>query len=95
VVYENGTAVVTRTSGQSSCTLDRDARGNLDAIFRQAGFTSLADTYPAPVPGADYFSYEISYRGKTIRTETTGVPDALSPVIVVLDDLVSRCGRGP
>jgi hypothetical protein len=95
VVYENGTAVVTRTSGQRTCTLDRDARGNLDAIFRQAGFTSLADTYPAPVPGADYFSYEISYRGKTIRTETTGVPDALSPVIVVLDDLVSRCGRGP
>jgi hypothetical protein len=95
VVCGNGTVLVTRNTGQSTCALDREAQEDLDAIFRQAGFTTLADTYPAPVPGADYFSYEISYHGKTVRTETTGVPDALSPVITALDELVSRCGRGP
>jgi hypothetical protein len=95
VVYENGTAIVTRSTGQGHCALDREAREALDGVFKQADFGSLADTYPAPVPGADYFFYEISYRGKTVRTETTGVPDALSPVIEALDGLVTRCGPGP
>jgi hypothetical protein len=95
VVCRNGTVLVTRNSGQSTCTLDREALEDLDTIFRQAGFSTLADTYPAPVPGADYFSYGISYHGKTVRTETTGVPEALSPVIAALDELVGRCGRGP
>lgn len=95
VAYANGTMLVTRNSGQTSCTLDREAQEELDEIFRNAGFKALAETYPAPVPGADYFSYEITYHGKTVRTETTGVPDVLSPVIMALDNLVSGCGRGP
>jgi hypothetical protein len=94
VVYGNGTALVTRNTGQITCALDRETREGLDATFRQTGFTTLADEYPAPVPGADYFSYEISYHGKTVRTETTGIPDTLSPVIAALDELVSRCGPG-
>jgi hypothetical protein len=95
VVYGNGTILVTRNTGQSTCTLDAEAREGLDAIFRQADYLTLADTYPARIPGADYFSYEISYHGKTVRTETTGIPDALYPVIAALDEQVSRCGRGP
>jgi hypothetical protein len=95
MVYENGTVLVTRNTGQNSCALDREARERLDVIFMETSFGSLAESYPAPVPGADYFSYEINYRGKVVRTETTGVPDALAPVIAALDELVSRCGRGP
>jgi hypothetical protein len=67
----------------------------LDELLTGVGFDSLAGTYPAPVPGADYFSYEITYRQKTIRTETTGIPEALSEVIPVLDRLLTRCDSGP
>jgi hypothetical protein len=95
VVYANGTVQVTRNSGGSTCILTPETQKELDEIFRNAGFAALAETYPAPVPGADYFSYAITYHGKTVRTETTGVPEVLSPVIMALDTLVSGCGRGP
>jgi hypothetical protein len=91
-VYENGSMLVTRNAGQGSCSLDRDQLVALDRMFDQANFASLNGSHPAPAPGADYFSYSITYRGKTVTTETTGIPDALSPVINTLDELLVRCG---
>ena len=57
--------------------------------MEKAQFTTLNASYPAPSPGADYFRYEITYRGHTVTTEDSGVPDTLVPVIAELNEIVS------
>ena len=61
----------------------------LQTLLMNADFPSLAPSYPAPSPGADYFHYTITYREKTVTTETGGVPDALLAVIGRLDALLA------
>jgi len=94
-IFENGSVVVTRNGGTGHCMLDDAGMKGLRMIFIQADFPALGDKYPAPTPGADYFRYTVTYQGKTVTTETTGVPPALEPVITTLDGLVTRCGPRP
>jgi hypothetical protein len=91
-IYENGSVMVTRNGGSGHCMLDDASMEGLRMIFIQADFAGLADNYPAPNQGADYFRYTVTYQGKTVTTETTGVPPSLEPVITMLDGLVTRCG---
>jgi hypothetical protein len=91
-IYENGSVMVTENGVPGHCMLDDTSIEGLRMIFSQANFPALADNYPAPTPGADYFRYTITYQGKTVTTETTGAPPALEPVITILDGLVTRCG---
>jgi hypothetical protein len=74
--------------------LSADELGRLRETFEDAGFEGLDSSYPAPQPGSDYFSYRIAYEGKTVTTETTGVPPELEPVIAELDRLVTRVRTG-
>jgi hypothetical protein len=94
-IYENGSVAVTRNGGVGHCVLDRGTIEGMKTMFIQADFPALADDYPAPSPGADYFRYAITYQGKIVTTETTGVPPALEPIITALDGMVARCGPGP
>ena len=93
VVFENGQAIYTRreTPGSSPAGifyLSDKEMAELQRVLEEADFPGLAPGYPAPVPGADYFTYSITYKGKTVTTETTGVPPALAPVIGQLDYLL-------
>ena len=95
VVFENGQAIYTRREapGETPAGIfylsDKDM-AELRRLLEGADFPGLAPEYPAPAPGADYFTYTITYKGKTVTTETTGVPTALSPVIGQLDYLLAE-----
>jgi hypothetical protein len=80
-IYENMTATVTRRSNIRHFAINSTEKSSLERLFGDAGFSDLAAEYPAPTPGADYFTYVIAYRGHTVRTEDTGVPTKLEPII--------------
>lgn len=95
VVFENGQAIYTRREIPGSTPagifyLSEKEMAELQRLLEEADFPNLASRYPAPVPGADYFTYSITYKGKTVTTETTGVPPALAPVIGQLDYLLAE-----
>ncbi len=89
VVFSNGNASVTRNTGSVQFTMTPAEIRNLQALFEYSGFSSLNSTYPAPTEGADYFQYSITYHGKTVTTEDTGIPDALVPVINALNEIIN------
>ena len=95
VVFENGQAIYTRRNTPGSTPagifyLTDKEMAELQRLLEEADFPALAPAYPAPVPGADYFTYSITYKGKTVTTETTGVPPALAPLIGELDYLLAE-----
>ena len=90
VVFENGQAVYSRGNKTGVFTVPPAQISELQTLLLNANFSSLAPSYPAPAQGADYFSYTITYQGKTITTETGGVPDALLAVIGRLDALLAE-----
>ncbi|MDD1717859.1 MAG: hypothetical protein LUO88_02170 [Methanoregulaceae archaeon] len=89
VIYSNGNATVTRNTGAEQFTMTPAEIRNLEGLFENAGFMALNSSYPPSSPGADYFTYIITYHGKTVTTEDTGVPEALAPVISTLNGIVS------
>lgn len=90
VVFDNGQAVYSRGNKTGMFTVPAPQLSELQTLLLNAGFSSLAPSYPAPSPGADYFQYSITYREKTVTTETGGVPDALIAVIGRLDALLAE-----
>jgi hypothetical protein len=90
VIFSNGQAIYARREGSGIFNLSRDELSELISLLNAADFPALAPEYPAPSPGADYFLYAITYQGKTITTETGGVPPALAPVIGQLDYLLAE-----
>jgi hypothetical protein len=90
VVFENGQAVYSRGNKTGEFTVPPAQLTELQTLLMNADFPSLAPSYPAPSPGADYFQYTITYKEKTVTTETGGVPDALLAVIGRLDALLAE-----
>ncbi|MBP1928450.1 hypothetical protein J2741_000997 [Methanolinea mesophila] len=89
VVFENGQAIYSTWTGSGEFELSSGDVDRLRDVFAIAGFESLNGTYPAPTPGADYFTYRITYENQTVITQTTGVPDQLMPVISYLDQIIT------
>ncbi len=90
VIFSNGQGIYTRREGSGIFSLSDNELSELTSLLDDADFPALAPDYPAPSPGADYFSYAITYQGKTVTTETGGVPPALAPVIGQLDYLLAE-----
>jgi hypothetical protein len=89
VIFDNGQAVYSRGNKTGEFTISADQLSELQRLLENADFPSLAPSYPAPSPGADYFQYSITYREKTVSTETGGVPDTLLAVFGRLDALLA------
>ncbi len=92
VIFSNGQSAYERRDRSGVFSLNGDDLAKLKSSLDAANFSALSPEYPAPSPGADYFSYTITYQGKTVKTETGGVPPPLSPVIGQLDYLLSQYG---
>jgi hypothetical protein len=98
VIYENRSADATRrdiASGNISTrfTLNETVAADLNALFAQADFLRLNQFYPPPYQGIDYYTYTITYRGYGVRTEDTGIPSELVPIIDALNRLLEEgCG---
>lgn len=90
VVFSDGWVVYNSTHyGTGGFTLEGRDMEILRGLVRDADIPNLKDSYPAPVPGADYFAYTITVGNRTITTETTGIPAPLMPVITTLDEILS------
>ncbi|MDI6718046.1 MAG: hypothetical protein QMD46_00325 [Methanomicrobiales archaeon] len=88
VVHENGTAVLSRRTVEGAFFLDPTIMDVLRDDLEAADFPSLDERYPAPSPGADYITYRITYRNRTVTAETTAVPERLEPAIRTLDRII-------
>jgi hypothetical protein len=89
VVFGNGQVVYSRKEGAGTFTIPAETLQGIRDLLENADFPALAPQYPAQSPGADYFFYSITYQGKTVTTETGGVPPSLEPVIMRLDALLA------
>jgi hypothetical protein len=90
VVFENGQVVYSRKEKTGMFTIPAETLQGIRDLLENADFPALAPHYPAANPGADYFFYSITYREKTVTTETGGIPPRLEPVIMQLDALLSE-----
>ena len=90
VIFENGQAVYSRNGKTGEFSVPADQLSELQKLLLNADFPSLAPSYPAPSPGADYFQYTITYGDKTVTTQTGGVPDSLLAIIGRLDALLAE-----
>jgi hypothetical protein len=93
VIFENGAVVYSGHNGRGAFVLDRSALDGLKELFRSTNFANMNESYPAPTKGADYLTYMITYRNHTVRTEDTGVPPLLQPVIQQLNNILSEKGN--
>jgi heat shock protein HslJ len=89
-IYQDGSAVVTRKEFTREITLTADELSMIRQLLQDASFGSLLHDYPPAAPGADYFTYTVTYEGKTVSAQDTGVPEALQPLIEELVTLVSE-----
>ena len=89
IVFENGESVISTRQGSGIVVLNPDSLKKIKDLLDQAHFTALNASYPASSTGADYFNYTITYKGHTVTTQDTGVPESLLPVIRELNDVIS------
>jgi hypothetical protein len=89
LLFANGSGTVTRRGISQSVKVPQPVMADLISHITAADFPSLNDQYPAPVEGADYFTYTIISGGKKVVTEDTGVPPILVPLINTLNDIIS------
>lgn len=89
VIFKNGQGIYSRRSGHGEFSLNEKEMDSLSRLLELTDFPNLSDRYPAPAQGADYFTYIISSHGKTVWTETGGIPDALDQVINLMDSYLA------
>jgi len=89
VIFENGAAVYSGQRGRGAFIVNQNSMDNIRDSFYSIGFPMMNASYPAASPGADYFTYTITYRNYTVKAEDTGVPFALQPVIDNLNEIIS------
>lgn len=89
VIFENGAAVYSGPHGRGAFIVNQNTLNTIRDSFSSTGFLRMNASYPAPSPGADYFTYTITYYNHTVKAEDTGVPIVLQPVIDSLNDIIS------
>lgn len=90
VIYSDGQAVFQTRQKSGNFVLDPEMMERLERLLRDVEAAGLNGTYPAPSPGADYFTYTLIIGNRTIVTETTGVPEALAPLIEFLEQVIAQ-----
>lgn len=90
VVYENGTAEVSRHGDLSEVALDADDIQRIQSMTTSDAFLSLQDEYVPAQQGYDLFSYEVKAGGKTVRAVDGAVPEALTGIIAEMDAIITQ-----
>jgi heat shock protein HslJ len=88
VLSSDGSGTVTRKETVRSIQVPEPVMRKLTAHLIGADFVSLDDRYHATREGADYFTYSLTYRGKTVVTEDSGTPAVLVPIIITLNEII-------
>jgi len=88
VIYENGTATVSRDGTVTTFSPDPQALARVRAIVASEAFQSLEESYLPQQQGYDLISYEVTAGGKGVRAEDGAVPAALEPLITELNEII-------
>ena len=89
IIYTNGKAVYTgRNKTPVEFTVDQSTLNQLTDLLAKAQFTQLANEYLPKGTVNDAFTYVITYKGHSVRTQDTATPEILQPVITALDKLI-------
>ena len=94
VIRDDGTATLNRNGSASNITVTSDVVDRLRRALSQSQFGSLRSEYEAPRGGggADMYEYAITHKGHTVRAKDASLPEALHPVISILDRILSNAG---
>ena len=92
VIRDDGTATLNRNGRASDTTVASDVMDRLRRALRQSQFGSLRSEYDTPPGGADMYNYTIKHNGHTVRAKDASLPEALHPVISILDRILSNAG---
>ncbi len=92
VIRDDGTATLNRNGTASNTTVASDVMDRLRRALRQSQFGSLRSEYDTPQGGADMYNYTIKHNGHTVRAKDASLPEALHPVISILDRILSNAG---
>ncbi len=92
VIKDDGTAILNRNGTASNTTVASDVMARLRRAVRRSQFASLRSEYQAPPGGADMYEYTITHNGHTVRAKDASLPEALHPVISILDRILSNAG---
>ncbi len=88
VLFEDGSGRVNRKEYAAIVQVPEETLDRLALLLAALDGADLQDEYSAPDDGADYYTYSLTYGGKTIHMEDTAVPDILYPVIELLTDII-------
>jgi hypothetical protein len=93
VIEVNDQATLTRKTEHYEFVLDRDTINELQTLLDNAEFSKLGKEYLPSHQGSDLFEYVVSYKGHTVRTMDTAVPEALWPVLELLNQIIESGGK--
>lgn len=93
VIEVNGQATLTRKTEHYEFVLDRDIMKQLQTLLDNVEFSKLRREYLPSRQGSDLFEYVVTYKGHTVRTMDTAVPEALWPVLELLNQIIESGGK--
>ncbi|HRW06876.1 MAG TPA: hypothetical protein P5121_17360 [Caldilineaceae bacterium] len=93
-IYADGRAELRQHEQATAFTVTTEELSQLTALLDGIAFSSLAGNYPPPSQGADYLSYTIDYAGERISAVDTTIPEALYPLLDLLDQLIAQASNG-
>lgn len=93
VINMNGQATLSRKVEHYEFVLDRDTMNQLQTLLDNAEFSKLRREYLPPRKGSDFFEYMITYKGHTVRAIDTAVPEALWPILELLNQIIESGGK--
>ena len=88
VIQSDRQATLEQRSGKRSLDLDPEVVGRLLEQLEQIDFAALEPEYLPQGTGADLIEYEVTYKGHTVRTMDTAVPETLQPLLALLDEII-------
>ena len=92
VIQADGRAVLTRRGARHEFAVKREVLNDLSALLQEADFSRLRGEYLPASPCCDRFDYTVTYKGHSVHTMDGAVPEALAPVLQVLNQLIAESG---
>jgi hypothetical protein len=90
IIQANGQAVLTQKGKRSEFLLERTQMEQLTTALDDANFTKLDKEYLPEQSGNDLIEYWITYKKHRVHTMDTAIPQALTPVLELLNEIVIR-----
>lgn len=88
IIESESRATLEQRSGTQSLDLDSQLVDQLLEQLESIKFSTLEPEYLPQDTGADLIEYRVTYKGHTVHTMDTAVPDSLKPILELLDEII-------